>query len=116
MRLNSLAPGAEHLHNKDQKSVPPTSLWAPADWCPWFRDTLPNVLPYAALGSDSNLWLACEMSGFLFFFFCLREQQIMFSSERVPCVTENTIRKCRGIVSDLWCHPSKLESIFPAIS
>lgn len=29
----------------------------------------PNVLPHATLCSRSNLWLACEMSAFFFFFF-----------------------------------------------
>lgn len=40
------------------------------------RTQLPNVLPCTVLGSDSNLWLACEMSGFslsVFFFFPVSE-------------------------------------------
>lgn len=61
-----MAPRAAHLHNKDQESLPPTSLSAPVSGVLGSGTPHPNVLPYAVLCSDFNLWLACEMSGFFF--------------------------------------------------
>lgn len=89
------------MHNKDQKSLPSKSLGTGSQ-VPLIQGH--HDLLYAVLCSDSNLCLACEVSGS--FSFGVGKQQ-MFLNEEVPSVTDRIVHsESRGGGCDPGRSPS----------